>query len=117
MTEVGGATSHSAIIARSYGIPLLCVPGATELVDHGDLVIVDALEGKFIVSPEEDATNIYTKKRKDWLARREETARYRSAIPVCTDGTRVKGGIKPRLSHSGRVGWCRLYGWGGLVSY
>ena len=90
VTEVGGATSHSAIIARSYGIPLLCVPGATELVDHGDLVIVDALEGKFIVSPEEDATNIYTKKRKDWLARREETARYRSAIPVCTDGTRVK---------------------------
>lgn len=90
VTEVGGATCHSAIIARSYGIPLLCVPGATDLLEHGDLVIVDALDGELVVRPEETTVDLYAKKRVHWVARSEEFERYRSVIPVCTDGTRIK---------------------------
>ena len=52
VTEVGGATSHSAIIARSYEIPaLLGVAGILEKLSHGQEVAVDALEGAVIAEP------------------------------------------------------------------
>jgi phosphotransferase system enzyme I (PtsI) len=89
VTEAGGATSHSAIIARSYGIPLLCVPDAMRLVAHGVTVVVDALDGALQIQPDEAELMAYRKKRHDWLARKEETDRYLSVAPVCTDGTRI----------------------------
>jgi len=90
VTEIAGPTSHSAIIARSYGIPLLCVEGATELLEHGDFVIVDALAGELVVHPEKNTIDLYERKRMDWVAQREDLERYRWVRPVCTDGTGIK---------------------------
>jgi len=90
VTEVGGATSHSAIIARSYGIPLLCLQDATRLVAHGDPVIVDAFEGVLLVQPDEKSAAEYGKRRDKWLAQVEEAGRYLPAVPVCVEGTRVE---------------------------
>ena len=53
VTEVGGQTSHSAIIARSYGIPaLLGVTGCMEQVQEGTQVCVDAVDGELITEPD-----------------------------------------------------------------
>jgi phosphoenolpyruvate-protein phosphotransferase (PTS system enzyme I) len=90
VTEAGGMTSHSAIIARSYGIPLLCVRDATNLVDDGDWLILDALDGTLVVQPDEREMNVYQKKLDEWLARMEDAARYLSITPVCADGTRIE---------------------------
>lgn len=49
ITQVGGGTSHTAIIARSYEIPaVLGVAGATELLADGQTVVLDAVEGKIL---------------------------------------------------------------------
>lgn len=49
VTETGGATSHTAIIAKSYQIPaLLGVPGVMELLRDGESIVVDAVEGILI---------------------------------------------------------------------
>lgn len=90
VTEVGGMTSHSAIIARSYSIPLLCVREAMGLVAHDDQVVVDALDGVLAVRPEKEVISCYEKKREDWLTRLEDVGRYYSVTPVCTDGTRIE---------------------------
>ena len=52
LAEVGGLTSHSAILARAMGLPaVLGAPGATELVREGDTVVVDGGEGVALAAP------------------------------------------------------------------
>jgi phosphotransferase system enzyme I (PtsI) len=89
VTEVGGMTSHSAIIARSYGIPLLCVREALRLVSDGDKLIVDGLDGALLVSPNEREIMEYEIRRAKWLGQREDLNNYLSITPTCSDGTRI----------------------------
>lgn len=87
--EVGGMTSHSAIIARSYGIPLLCVREALRLVSDGDKLIVDGLDGALLVSPNEREIMKYEITRAKWLGQKEDLNSYLSITPTCSDGTRI----------------------------
>lgn len=60
--EVGGVTSHSAIIARAMGIPcILGVKDADNVFTTGESLIVDALKGEVIASPSEDEVEKYSK--------------------------------------------------------
>jgi phosphotransferase system enzyme I (PtsI) len=94
VAESGGAASHSAIIARSYGIPaILGVEGVTESVAHGQELIVDALDGILILDPGEAEKRAYAKKREEFFAEREREARYMSLPPLTSDGTRVEIGL------------------------
>ncbi|MDR1621784.1 MAG: hypothetical protein LBS00_05360, partial [Synergistaceae bacterium] len=94
VTESGGAASHTAIIARSYGIPaILGVKGVTESVAHGQELIVDALEGILILDPGETQKRVYAKKREEFFAEREHEARYLFSPPLTSDGTRVEIGL------------------------
>jgi phosphotransferase system enzyme I (PtsI) len=73
LTETGGVTSHTAIIARSYGIPtVLGIHGLLDVVKHGQFAAVNADEGTVILEPEEKIVNDYVKKsdifRRDRLA-------------------------------------------------
>ena len=89
VTEVGGLTSHSAIIARSYGIPLLSVKNATQIVKYGDLLVVDALDGVMHINPNEQTITESEKKRNKWITHVNEVDNYLSADPVCIDGTKI----------------------------
>lgn len=90
VTEVGGATSHSAIIARSYEIPaLLGVAGITEALNDGEAVVVDALEGKLITAPTPEQLETYEVARRAWRTRAADMARYLDAESVTRDGTPV----------------------------
>lgn len=72
VTEIGGATSHSAIIARSYEIPaLLGVDGAMENLSHGQEIAVDAVEGLLVADPSGEVKADFAKKREAFLKRRE----------------------------------------------
>jgi phosphotransferase system enzyme I (PtsI) len=55
ITELGSASSHTAIVARALGIPALVgVPSATDLIGEGDTVVVDALRGEVVLAAGSD---------------------------------------------------------------
>ena len=62
-TEIGGRTSHSAIMARSLEIPAVVgIASVMSEVKHGDLLILDALKGQLIVNPDEKTIEQYQEK-------------------------------------------------------
>lgn len=62
VTRLGSANSHTAILARTMGIPALVGVDISEEWD-GKLSIIDGYEGKFLIEPDEDTLAIYTKKK------------------------------------------------------
>ncbi|AVM42307.1 phosphoenolpyruvate--protein phosphotransferase [Fastidiosipila sanguinis] len=93
LTEVGGRTSHSAIIARSLGIP--AIVGLSNLrskVNDGDIVIVDAEEGLVILNPSEEEIKIYKHKREEYLHNKNELLKLKDKNTVSKDGVQVELG-------------------------
>ncbi|HBF37727.1 MAG TPA: phosphoenolpyruvate--protein phosphotransferase [Firmicutes bacterium] len=91
VTEVGGATSHSAIIARSYGIPaVLGASGVTASVRPDTLVVVDALEGWIYPEPDTELLRSYREKEARFKKQREDERVWLAAEPIMRDGTQVK---------------------------
>ena len=89
-TDKGGATSHTAIIARSLEIPAVVgLRNITKRVKSGDLVLVDGLSGEVILRPTDAVIAQYKRKRDIW--RKEEAVLvHRAAEPAVTaDGLRV----------------------------
>ncbi|MFD1177005.1 phosphoenolpyruvate--protein phosphotransferase [Paenibacillus puldeungensis] len=90
-TNIGGRTSHSAIMARSLEIP--AVVGTKEVlskVNSGDLVIVDGLDGNVIINPTDDVVNEYTQKRENHLKQIEEWKKLRAVATTSKDGVHVE---------------------------
>lgn len=72
-TDMGGRTSHTAIMARSLEIP--AVVGLKEISDNvkdGDIVIIDGLNGLLLVNPDEETLRSFEEKRIDYLKMKEE---------------------------------------------
>jgi phosphotransferase system enzyme I (PtsI) len=94
ITEVGGATSHTAIIARSYKIPaLLGVADATQIMRNGDNVIMDALAGKVLLDPEKETIKEYQEKLVEYIKEERETSQYLDKIPLVASGERYSIGL------------------------
>ncbi|WHX47989.1 phosphoenolpyruvate--protein phosphotransferase [Paenibacillus woosongensis] len=90
-TNIGGRTSHSAIMARSLEIP--AVVGTKDVlsqVNNGDLLIVDGLDGTVIVNPSPDVVEQYTAKRDQHLQQIEEWKKLREVPTVSRDGVHVE---------------------------
>ena len=94
ITEVGGATSHTAILARGYKIPaLLGVSDATEILKNGDNVILDALQGRILVDPEKSTVNEYQDILVAYVKEERETSEYLDKIPLVASGERYSVGL------------------------
>lgn len=94
LTEVGGATSHSAILARSMNIPaVLGAQDALSLTTDGELLILDAVEGGFYAAPDEALLADYRAREADFCARRAIMERYLDAEPLTRDGRRIQIGL------------------------
>ncbi len=90
-TEIGGRTSHSAIMARSLEIP--AVVGAGTLLDkceHGDEIILDAIEGTIIFKPTEAQKTEYAEKGLAFAAHKASLLALKDAETVTTDGHHVE---------------------------
>jgi len=84
VTDHGGKTSHTAIMARSMDIPAIVgMDDITSYVKTGDLVIVDALHGEIIIDPSESEIEEYIKYQKDILELERELAKLTS-LPAKT---------------------------------
>jgi phosphotransferase system enzyme I (PtsI) len=91
ITEVGGKTSHSAILARALEIPaVLSVPGITGLVKDKDTAIVDGTEGNVYINPEGDVLSQYIIKREEFIKKQSELAAFRGKETATSDGTVVE---------------------------
>ncbi|MUG45384.1 phosphoenolpyruvate--protein phosphotransferase [Paenibacillus woosongensis] len=90
-TNIGGRTSHSAIMARSLEIP--AVVGTKDVlsqVNNGDLLIVDGLDGAVIVNPSPEVVEQYTAKRDQHLQQIEEWKKLREVPTASRDGIHVE---------------------------
>lgn len=91
VTEVGGSTSHSAILARSYGIPaVLGVQNVLSYVSSGEEFIVDALDGVIITEPLEEEKEIYSKKGETYHKKAEAVKKFIDVKPIMKDNTTIK---------------------------
>ncbi|MGL5541115.1 MAG: phosphoenolpyruvate--protein phosphotransferase [Erysipelotrichaceae bacterium] len=90
-TEIGGRTSHSAIMARSLEIPAVVgVSGILSDVKHGDLLILDAVAGTLLVNPSEEEVAQYEAKAAAFLAEKEALKVLKDAKSITTDGRHVE---------------------------
>lgn len=91
VTEKGGKTSHTAIIARTYEIPAVVgVEGIVNRIKDGDFLIVDGYEGFVYVNPEEDLIKEYEKKLDEENKRKEELKSFLYVESKTQDGKRIK---------------------------
>ena len=92
--QKGGATSHSAIMARSWGIPaVLGIPGLLGQVQSGQTAVLDALEGTLNTTPNDAAQHEAQKKLAAWRKDAAEAQRFLNAPASTQDGVRVEIGL------------------------
>lgn len=87
VTDYGGKTSHSAIIARALEIPAIVgTKHATTLIEHGDEIIVDGKNGKVFINPPESVRLDYEKQLDALKVRKKQLALLRDVPTVTRDG-------------------------------
>lgn len=90
-TNIGGRTSHSAIMSRSLEIPAVVgTKDITDRVNHGDSLIIDGLSGDVIINPTDEEVQAYEQKQKNFLAEKEELAKLVNDESVSKDGVHVE---------------------------
>lgn len=91
VTEIGGKTSHSAILAKAMEIPaVLSVPNVASILHDDDLVIVDGNDGTIIQNPTSEQVDDYTKKRVDFIEERKALSKYIGKETITQDGIKVE---------------------------
>ncbi|MDE9829725.1 phosphoenolpyruvate--protein phosphotransferase [Staphylococcus delphini] len=91
VTNIGGRTSHSAIMSRSLEIPAVVgTKSISESVQQGDMVIVDGLTGDVLVNPSDDEIKAYQHKRESFFADREALKQLRDEPSKTLDGHEVE---------------------------
>jgi phosphotransferase system enzyme I (PtsI) len=89
-TVFGGAESHTAIMARSLGLPaVLGVAGLMKGARPGAVVIVDGGQGRVILDPKPETLEIYRRRRAEFLRGRRALARLRNVPAITRDGARI----------------------------
>ena len=90
VTEIGGKTAHSSIMARSLELP--AVVGLGDLLDtlqDGVQIIVDALEGKVLINPSDKNISLYQAKREKYLKEKEELKELKDKEAISKDNKKV----------------------------
>ena len=90
-TEIGGRTSHSAIMARSLEIPAIVgIHGIMQEVKHNDLLILDALKGQLLVNPDEATVSEYKEKAEKYNREVAALKVLKDKETVTVDGHKVE---------------------------
>jgi phosphotransferase system enzyme I (PtsI) len=94
LTETGGVTSHTAIIAKSYGIPaVLGIEGLLNHVKHGQFAAVNAEDGTVILDPEEDVASELRKKSGAFNRDKQDTEAFRDKESRTSCGVKIDIGL------------------------
>ncbi len=91
ITDVGGVTSHTAILARSLNIPsIVALQRARDLIDDGEWIIVDGGQGVVIVNPSKEILAEYELRQEQWQLEQQKLKRIKTTKSVTMDGTQVE---------------------------
>ena len=91
VTDIGGRTSHSAIMARSLEIPAIVgTKEITSLAKDGDLIIIDGFSGDVFLNPSEDIVAEYRAKAEAFAAQQAEWEKLKDADTFTKDGHQVE---------------------------
>ncbi len=90
ITDVGGVTSHTAILARSLNIPsIVALQRARDLINDGELMIVDGAAGVVIVNPDPEVLAEYQLKQNQWQLAQQKLQRIKATKAVTVDGEAI----------------------------
>jgi len=91
LTDLGGATSHTAIIARSLNIPsIVALHHARQLIHDNDLLIVDGNQGVVIVNPNKHVFSEYRLRQNQLELEKQKLKRIKTTVATTLDGTTVE---------------------------
>jgi phosphoenolpyruvate-protein phosphotransferase (PTS system enzyme I) len=90
-TDIGGRTSHSAIMARSMEIPAVVgTKNATKTIQNGDLIIVDGLKGEIHINPTSEVVEAYKQVKANYQKQKDEWAKLVNEKTVTKDGHQIE---------------------------
>lgn len=104
VTEIGGRTSHTAILSRSYRIPaVLGIPDIMATVSNGQLIAVDGSSGEVVTDPSEAIQKEYDERLLHWKQQLELNSQYLLAPCQTSDGVHVDiganiGDVSPEIA-------------------
>lgn len=91
VTELGGKTSHSAILARALEIPaVVAVPDLMNQVHNGHVIVLDGSEGLVYVDPDQEIVDEFSAKREKFLKEKQELEQYIGKQTVTKDGVHIE---------------------------
>jgi phosphotransferase system enzyme I (PtsI) len=91
VTELGGPTSHTAILARSLGLPALVgADGAREVIDEGDLVVIDADGDLALVNPGDDEIEQFNRRARERSEHRAQLRKLKGRLARTVDGVAIE---------------------------
>jgi len=91
VTDVGGVTSHTAIVARSLGIPALVgLHHARQTISEGELLIVDGVQGLLVVNPDAGVLAEYRKRQTQLKAERQRLKLLKKTPAATLDGAPIE---------------------------
>ncbi|EDM65195.1 MAG: phosphoenolpyruvate-protein phosphotransferase PtsI [Moritella sp.] len=91
VTDLGGRTAHTSIMARSLELPAIVGTGnVTQIVKSGDFVILDAINNNLIVNPSEDVIKEYKATQAQYLADKAELLKMKDLPAITLDGHHVE---------------------------
>jgi phosphoenolpyruvate-protein phosphotransferase (PTS system enzyme I) len=90
ITDVGGATSHTAILARGLNIPsIIALQKAHDLINEGEVLIVDGSQGVVVVNPSKEVLKEYELRQHQWQLEQEKLSLIKSTKSKTLDGTSI----------------------------
>lgn len=91
VTDVGGATSHTAILGRSLDLPsVIALHHARELIREDELIVVDGQQGVLIINPEDTVLAEYRRRQRNWIEARRKLSSIRKTDALTQDGTPIE---------------------------
>ncbi|MFA6041247.1 MAG: phosphoenolpyruvate-utilizing N-terminal domain-containing protein, partial [Methylophilus sp.] len=91
ITDVGGITSHTAILARSLNIPsIVALQRARDLIDDGEIIIVDGSVGVVIVNPSPEILAEYQLKQEQWQLEQQKLQLIKATKAITIDGITIE---------------------------
>ena len=116
ITDVGGKVSHTAILARSLGIPAVVgLEVGTSLINGGDLIIMDGDTGEVVINPTEKVSESFLERKRRIKTVEREVLKYASLPAETRDGVRVR--LHANIEMVGEVPSAKNHGAEGIGLY
>jgi phosphotransferase system enzyme I (PtsI) len=116
ITDIGGKVSHTAILARSLGIPAVVgLEVGTSLINGGDLIIMDGDTGEVVINPTEKVSESFLERKRRIKTVEREVLKYASLPAETRDGVRVR--LHANIEMVGEVPSAKNHGAEGIGLY